>query len=355
MVQDSNNSKLLAIVLVDVHDISNTKKRKLNLTENSLDTFCKALERTKDEKLPDYDGDGEIFTSSKRFKIHNLKENQLYSFLISEVNVDLSKIDCLEGIDKIGKDFDPSLVYYYFKNRGTEGESTSVRIAKLNKNWIAKEQFLIRWPFHLKKKTGSRDDISMNVDEIKDSIVLPLKNYLAEIFSKKNDEDNMFYTLNVFKAIELDESYNLSNIISMFADSVIEKFENKSFKLTKNAITVEFENDISEIKSEIKKDFRIRNAISRFSGRSNRTINSIDKNSLEDAIDKLKKYSKNNSKSTFSENNIPSLNNGKLLVSKEQIAIFTALLGNNVVERILNGTIEIEFFNQKESTPNKIN
>ena len=350
MVQDVNNSTLLAIVLVDVNDVNNTKKRKLNLTDNSLDTFYSALERTKDKKLPDYEGDGEIFKSTKRFKIHNLTENQLYSFLIPEVDSDLSNIDYLEGIDKIGEDFNPSLVYYYFKNRDTEGETRSVRIAKLNKDWIAKEQFLLRWPFQVKKKTGSRDDIAMNVDKIRGSIVLPLKNYLAEIFSKKDIEENKVYTLNVFKAIELDESYNLFSVISNFADSVIEKFENKSFKLTKDAITVEFKNDISVIKSEINKDPRIRKAISRFSGRSNRTINSIDENSLKDAIDKLKKYSKNNSESTFSENNIPSFNNGKLQVSTDQIAIFTALLDNKVVERILSRTIEIEFFNNKEST-----
>lgn len=84
----------------------------------------------------------------------------------------------------------------------------------------------------------------------------------------------------------------------------------------------------------------------RFKGTKSSTIQKIGIDKLEQALDRLKAYVESDATAKFSIINIPSIDKEKLeiFVTEDQVPILAALLENKVIERILDKSIRVPYF-----------
>lgn len=190
------------------------------------------------------------------------------------------------------------------------------------------------------------------------SIPYKKNNCIANFYRKDtlsvNDKGNFdlsdeICTLDVYNAIKFDDILDTQKIQEKYTEIVIGRFQDESYKITTEEYSVEFsENEVSEIKDLAKENNTLRKTLAKYNNNGNRTIKKIKIGDLDNALNRLKEECKKNAKVKFNIKNIPQIDkeNKKLIVTKDSLPIFSALLDNMVIERILTGKLSIPFYSR---------
>lgn len=171
---------------------------------------------------------------------------------------------------------------------------------------------------------------------------------LANFYIREEDNGVYTYTVKVFNAVMFDSIFNVKYMQEDYAKNVIANFNDK-YTLTQDECTVKFvgENDnntkiLQEIEEKAIKNDAMRNFFANYTDNPKRKINSITVERLKDVLKELREFAINRADSQFKENDIPEINdNSEIVVSARTLPIFTALLNNSVIERLLDKNIVI--------------
>ena len=331
--------ELKRIVLLEVTDRGFILK-KLNTSDEDLEKIETKLEFPSLRGMKEYDELG-IFDTPKKFRISNLNDKNPYYEVVELFSIDYQqKENRLSSIDEINYTtdggFKPNLVLYYCYEDNLQ---------TIYLGGIGSQKFLVKDKTFLmgKKKVGTSNEVALEVKEFEKGLDLPFSNFLCKVSSSGEEK----FSIEVYDAYTFDSALQLTDCINDYAKKVLERFNSKEknkFLLTKSEIAVEIK-ELSQVLDVIKNNYKLSKALSLFRGHGRKTINQIDEEKLKDALEILKKYSKDKD-ACFSEENIPEFieSDNKLIVSEKQIKIFTALLDNKIVEKILDRKIELPFF-----------
>ena len=311
----------------------------LNTADEELKKIEEKIEFPSNRKLKEINDLG-IFDNSKRFSIEELTNQSPYYKLVDLFDIDYSASDTrLKSIDDINhldseNPFKPTLALYYYTEDGEE----FILVTTLNvKKLIVKDKLFLGF----KKRAGVNNGIDMIAHEIKDSIELPMSNFICMISKKNND----IYSINVYDTFKVDKQFQLFNHINDYAKNVLNRFNSSDankFLLTTDEIEVQID-DIDLIMNVVIDNEALSKSLSFYSGHGNKMINKITAEKLLEAINSLQDHVEDeNNKYTLED--IPKYENDKLTVSGNQIRIFVALLNNQIVEKILNNQIELPYF-----------
>ena len=238
----------------------------------------------------------------------------------------MKSIDDIDHLDSENS-FKPTLALYYYTEDGEE----FILVTTLNvKKLIVKDKLFLGF----KKRAGVNNGI-------KDSIELPMSNFICMI-SKKN---NNTYSIKVYDAFKVDKQFQLNAHINEYAKNVLNRFntsDSNKLLLTADQVEVQID-DIASIMDIVTDNDALSKSLSFYSGHGNKTINKISSGKLLDAINSLQNHVSDEDNKYILED-IPKFENNKITVSGNQIKIFVALLNNQIVEKILNNQIDLPFF-----------
>lgn len=183
-----------------------------------------------------------------------------------------------------------------------------------------------------------------------ETLQLPTEPPIAEFKNKFEDD----YTVYIYNVFSFDKAMSVQEIKSRYVDKKIDAFSDGQMKLTNDDVSVNFVDswnnedkncDLNAIKKIIKNDEKLINSVSSFSGNGNCKIKRIGKDKVYNVLERLNDFVDNNENVKFSHDNIPKIKDDKIIVSKDSIPIFCALLDNSIVQKLLDGEIKIPFYN----------
>lgn len=346
MVRKLEMSKVLKrVVLAEIND-AEFKVKSLNTSDSDLKLIFKKLKIPSCKGMKEYSDLG-IFENPNKFCISNLNQDNLYGRLISLFDVDYTVIDNkLSTIDEIDykSGFKPNLALYYLKKEKNE-EICIIPLKK--KTFLLKDKTFVipigkdGLNTGIKMKEGVQNEVALKVEEFKNGLELPLSGIICKII--KNQE--IQYSINVHDSVGLDSVLGLHTHIKEHATKVLNRFNATNgykFLLTKDNVQVEIVG-IESIVEILEQNSELTKSLALYKGHKNKTINRISRKNLEDAINILREHEQDED-CLYKAEDIPNFEQDKLVVSGTQIKIFTALLGNRIVEKILNKQIDLPFY-----------
>ncbi|WP_314208692.1 hypothetical protein, partial [Vagococcus salmoninarum] len=132
--------------------------------------------------------------------------------------------------------------------------------------------------------------------------------------------------------------------------------EQNKFKLTINNSDVLFEDEFgndrtTEVIAEvINSDYEhLQQTFATFTGRSNKIIQTIELTQLEKVTNDLFDYIDDpQTDNLFTKEEVPRIdtNENKVYVNEKSIRIFAAMLNNQIIRKLLDGTIEIPYYQE---------
>lgn len=311
-------------------------------------------------KLNEVDDDEEMKVSSKYEVTFNKSEDKekpyqieklTEIFPVREMNVDyLTKIKDAEQTD-----MKHSMIGYIEKEEIIEknriSENLSIDLYELSNVNIISNRL---WFYENTKAK------QVEILDYKKLMYIPYKknNCIASFYRKDvlniDDKDNFnvndeICTLDVYNAVKFDDILDTQKIQKKYTEIVINRFQDESYKITTGEYSVKFsENEVSEIKDMAKESDILRKTLAKYNNNGNKNIKTITIEDLNNALSRLEAECKQNAKVKFNKENIPQLDekNKKLIVTKDSLPIFAALLDNMVIERILTGNLSIPFYSR---------
>lgn len=351
---------VLGIYLVDYRTIEDVTIKKLYIENKDLENLSKKIKTPSQNRLPLFDSLSEnIFSTSTRFKIEELHENDYLYFLknfysiVKETDDGDSWLGSLD--DLFGKDntFQPNIIVYKLDEVYEDIKKKCMYINSFKHNMLMEDRTIL---FGLKKKK----DIESGVNEIgvldrRNVFVLPDKDFICSIENEGN-----ITSLKVYKAMDLDKLFRVENLIDDYAEKKIRRFvsndKDKKFKITSNNADVFFKDSYGhdrtkEVVEEIitSDDIHLKKTYATFSGRSTKTVQRIDLKRLSEVIESLKKYiSDPQTDNLFTEIELPRIDVKKreVYVDEKSVKIFAAMLNNEIIQKLLDGTIEIPYYQE---------
>lgn len=320
----------------------------LYMADPELENIERKLEfPSSKRKIKEYSELG-VFNNPNKFQISSLSEESHYFFLGKLFNIDYSKKENkLESLDDIGADdsqnhkFSPDMIAYYFQ----EENNKFIYLIELKmKSFLIQDKVIMGLLRNeKKKKSGTEDRIEAEVIEVTKGIDFPLSGFLCEI--RQSTDAN--YGITVFNSGALDSVLKLESKIQECANHTLTRFneaKDTNFYLAQKSIQVEIVNQ-DRVMSVVKGNIKLSKALSFYTGHQNRKINKIPKEELKQAIQRLKDHIDDEG-NKYELHEIPDYDeqNNKIKVDEYQIKIFTALLDNKIVERILDKSIDLPFF-----------
>lgn len=345
------------IYLVDYKKNENAKIRKLYLDNDELSKFSRRIRMPSQKRLPDFDSiNDSIFSTYPRFKIEELDTTN-YLFFLSKFYDFIEESDdknpWLSSLDELfdnQNDFKPNMIIYKLMEIDEETKTECLYICSFKRSMLMADKTLL---FGKKKKDRDLGVTEINVLEKSNIFILPEQGFVCSI-EKKGKKVG----LKVYKAIELDKLFKIEALIDDYAEKKIRRFindeENRKFKLTKEKADVYFKdksgnNKVNEVIEKVKssRSIDLKKTYATFSGRSTKTIQKISLERLNGVIQELKLYAKNPQKEHyFTIDEIPRIDikEKQIYVDEKSIKIFAAMLNNEIIQKLLDGTIEIPYY-----------
>ncbi|MHC3511152.1 hypothetical protein [Streptococcus suis] len=331
--------ELLRVVLGEVAGEKQVFKSLLT-TNDDLAVLLELLEFPNSTKLKEQEN-LKIFDTPNKFQISDLKDDNPYFELVKLFDIDyLKKENKLQSIDEIDNKrdgFTPNIVLYYCKENNVQSTYlVPIGIKKL----LVKNKAM----FYQKvlKRIGVEDSIKLELTPVDKGLELPREGFIGKI-SKSTSQK---YSIEVYDVLKLDSYFGLESHIVSYAKNKLHRFntpDSTGYKITKDKLNVEI-TDISATIDIVEKNLRLSKALSQYTGHGNRAINRVSKESLQNAIERLLAHV-DDEEIVYTAEDIPTISlDGKLIVSPQQIKIFTALLDNKIVEKILTNDIELPYF-----------
>ena len=97
------------------------------------------------------------------------------------------------------------------------------------------------------------------------------------------------------------------------------------------------------------KDIHLKKTYATFSGRSTKTVQKINLTRLSEVIESLKEYIYDpQTDSLFTEIELPRIDikKSEIYVDEKSVKIFAAMLNNEIIQKLLDGTIEIPYYQE---------
>lgn len=357
---------ICGVALLEFESETSFVLKRLAMDDKSLKKLSNSFQMPTLNRLPEFDEkDKNIYNASNRFKISRFtKEN--YLFFLTNISenflAESTESDWLKSVDDLfdeNNTFNPNIVLYdvVIKNQNQEAIEY-VYINEFKKTMLAKDQ---RYFYGKKKFAGDLNAVSIGVSEVKQSFVLPDKNFagrIAKIKGYENEQD--CFELHVYKAFLLDSLFSLKEITKKYAKKKLKRFvsedEQNKFKLTINNSDVLFEDEFgndrtTEVIAEvINSDYEhLQQTFATFTGRSNKIIQTIELTQLEKVTNDLFDYIDDpQTDNLFTKEEVPRIdtNENKVYVNEKSIRIFAAMLNNQIIRKLLDGTIEIPYYQE---------
>lgn len=212
-------------------------------------------------------------------------------------------------------------------------------------NLIKDKSFLLlNFPI-ISRHVGASKNIAADVKQIDKGLILPTTDSIASICEEVNETGNEHFNVKIYDSYKFDLVFGTKETQIEYARRVIRRFNNMELSITKDNINVKFENqDLDQIISIIRDDDKLLKTFSTFKNNGNRTIAKISKEKVSNVLENLKRYVNNNNR-LFDDKNIPTIaSDGSIIVNKNSLPTFAALLDNKIINRLLSNEIEIPYY-----------
>lgn len=331
---------------------------KLPFKPDELKFFSKTVDFPKTSRLKDIEKSASDASKPNKYVIYNDNEDYRLTSILEiykYIDEDGSNIEILSNPSEIFDD-DNKFKYTsvaYLSSYDNKDQINSLHIFKLKDNIIVKDKMVINFMgiglIHDKMATDGSNYLKPSF--VNNGFFLPQKDCICNLDVKITNE-NVITTLNVFKGTELDDVLNTNKYKLEYADRTLERFNEVSndnkLKLTSSHIEVSF-TDIETIKETVKNDIKhLAAPLASFKGTKRSKIQNINLQQLQDVLKVLNEYVGRNASLMFSKENIPTIENGKLIVDEKQVPIFVSLLSNKIIQELLDGTIRIPYYDNME-------
>lgn len=343
------------IIVINYNSEENIERYKICINNEQLEEFSKIVQNPSDGFMVDYLSETAIqalSTSNKYYIIEEDKNNYYQLKILSKIMSGLTSIQDLKSINDIfdsNGNLSCNLIAYISENENGERNLFLYKLAKTN---LIKDKGFLKFT----KKAGSSEANDVKIEQINNGFNLPTNKCIASLKIEKYGGKKTKYTAKIYNAYEFDNSLNTTETQHTYVKRTLNKFvrPDKPIKLTKDNISVSFKKNkaktLSSIEQAIFDNVYLTKTFANFHDNKNRIIKKISKKNLEDVLNYLNKYVKQNKNIGFTKKNIPKLIYNKknitgLKVTKDSVPIFAALLDNKVIERLLDGKVEIPYYN----------
>ncbi|APZ49908.1 hypothetical protein BW721_09850 [Jeotgalibaca sp. PTS2502] len=352
---------ILGIYLAEYNTNRNNSIKKLHIENKELEKLSIKIEQPSQNRLPLFDSMSEnIFSTSTRFKIEELSENSYLYFLkeffeaIEEADDTDSWLGSLDDLFQDKYPFQPNVIIYKLKEIYEHEKKSCIYIKAFKNNMLMEDRTIL---FGKMKKLDNESGVNeIGVLQGKSIFVLPQRDFICSVEKEHNNN----ITLKVYNAMELDKLFSVEKLIEDYAEKKIRRFvsadKDRKFKLTRSNADVFFKdtdgNDkTEEVVSEIitSKDIHLKKTYATFSGRSTKTVQKIDLQRLSDVVEKLREYILNpQTDNLFTVKELPRINitENTIYVDEKSVKIFAAMLNNEIIQKLLDGTIEIPYYQE---------
>ncbi|WP_407124473.1 hypothetical protein [Weissella paramesenteroides] len=335
-------------------DKNNFNIKKINLNDDDLGKLENFIGTINVDRIKELDR--ESLNTSNKYKISDDAEDsyqrKVMKSLMEMLNYD-TNIPILQSFSEL---FDSnnllytSIVYFYKASEGDVSkednlEHTRLYVYQLKKSGILKNKLNM---FKRVKTDPIENNDMMSIISIDEGFSLPFEEHdsVATFTEKQLSETEKIITINVLNASKFDEIFDTRETQAAYASHVLEKFLNGNLTLSSNNLRIELGNKVNkeDILSEVTADDQLLKAFSSFKGTQRSTIQQTSKEEISDVFNYLRERIKVDADLLFSNEDIPTINNDKIILTKRSVKIFTALLENKIIEKLLNKNIVIPYF-----------
>lgn len=252
------------------------------------------------------------------------------------------------------KNFIPNIIVYKLKQENDNGEKNEcLYIHSIKESMLLKNKTVIFGKGRKKDKESGASEFNFLSET--QFLTLPEKDFICSV---EKIEDRI--SVKVYRAFELDTIFKVESLIDGYAEKKIYRFVNdgngKEFKLTSDKSEVLFSDKSGkDVTSDVvnaitgSDNLQLKKTYASFSGRSNKTIQSISLIRLEKVVNSLKAYVNDHKAETlFGIEEIPriDLEKNKIYVDDKSVKIFAAMLNNEIIQKLLDEKIEIPYYQE---------
>lgn len=333
---------------------------KLAFDNQQLNLLGELVKEPSSSRLVDFDSlNGEEFKSPSRYFINIKSDNtersygegviEIFDEIFDKLSDDISYLENSTSIFNSDGKIAYPLVMYQYKTSDESVKTQDVYIYPLTKSLTVTNKIGF---FGNHQKAGSSNVNKLKAQEVKDGFYLPVSGCVCSFHKKEiiaSGSSDVIKTINVYKAFDFAKMFNIREIQYKYAKNTINRFnkENDPLTLTRDNIKVKFpikDKKIDQtIFDKVNSNENLISSFAHFKGTKRSIIQSIDKKQLDIVLTRMKKYAEENATADFSFLDLPQLiDDGKSLsVNSRQVPIFACLFENKVIERLLNGRIEV--------------
>lgn len=353
-------------VFVLNYDETELKIKKLPFENNKLRILSELVKTPSENRMRDLNTipEGE-FISPGRYYINKNDEQkdalndlsfQVMDKIVSKTN---DKIGFLNNMSEMydeegkGNNLQYDIIIYECVNEGKERNEYDYYFFEIKNSLRVKGKIGL---FGVEKKAGTTNANLLDISKKMDGFYFPLEACICR-FSKtinilKSDEN---CTLKVYRALEFNQMFKLNDAIEKIAENTVNRFSAKenNLTLTSDNLRVSFpqSNNIIDptFLQKIKSSSILSDSLARFKGTKASKIQKINSLKLKEVLERLRKYADSDPSAEFDAINVPIIDeqNNVINVNAEQIGVFSGLIENKVIERILNGKIEVPYYKKR--------
>lgn len=308
----------------------------------------------------EYKSPSRYIVNSNDVMTNNISEHilEMADNLFNKVFSDVPFLNQINDVFSNSSDIKYPIVLYLSSNEKNEIRQDEIYIYSLKKNLTVTHKMGLFKP----KKAGSSGANLLKVEEIRDGFYLPEKGCICSFHRKINlmdtNEKNL-KTVKVYNNNNFVDIFGIRKIKSKYAENTINRFNSRGnpLTLTQDNVNVRFKQDDngkidSSIYNEVLSDDDLSDTFAHFKGTRNNIIKKIGVKKLESVLDRLRKYANSDASADFSSINVPSLSeDGTTLdINSDELPVFAGLIENKVIEKLLDGKIEVPYFKKKRNS-----
>lgn len=329
--------------------------KRINLSDDDLKKLENAVGAIEVLRIKELDR--ESLSTPNRYKITNDTEDYYQRNVMNNLMHKLKTDTNIATLQSFSELFDEnqllySSIVYLFKAVDEENsekpkklEHTRLYVYQLKKNRILKNELNL----FKKVKTHPIDGNDlMSIISIEQGFSLPIEisDAVSTFTEKQLSVDEKIVTVNVLNATKFDEIFDTLDTQKAYAEHVLKKFLKGDTTLSSDNLKVKLESGVTEenILSEVATDDQLLKAFSSFKGTTRSTIQNTSKKQISDMFDYLRGRIKIDADLLFTSDDIPTIDNGEIILTVRSVKIFTALLENKIIEKLLSQSIVIPYF-----------
>ncbi|MCW6101533.1 hypothetical protein [Lactiplantibacillus plantarum] len=319
--------------------------KKLAFDNAQLGNLVDSITLKDSTKLPSFDDAQNGLSPAKKFYIKTDDNayqleiiESLYTFLTDE-NIDLLQ----ESADLINDNYEFTYDFIVYVSQ-TENRFVGA-IFPFKKTLVVKEKTFLSFKRHLADTNANSLKITAFGKDSK-AFQLPDKENICTFYRNVAD-GNQIFKIDIFDVFLLDGLLKMVNIRNEYANRTLDRFQDTQdpLTLTTDDIGVNFQDSPeNSVRDAVHDSEDLANALGKFSGSRHYKIQNISQSDLSNVLKEIEDFVRSDASANFTLNDIPKLENNTLIITPNSVPIFSALLENRVIKRLLNGFIEIPYY-----------